>query len=217
MKKLIYIFLFALIASGNVAAQSTSGNMMINTEAHIDSTGNAVFQMSGQLTAQQWITWNYMYGGGNAANVKRNIERSLSPYYVYDFKYMPNEMDRSFVIQYKAKGIVEYLGKDKWVASVGLRDAQPMKLTENSFNCVLSQMGGNNVIIQNSMKVTLPVAASNMEFDRDEFNNVLVKYKMPTESITTLGNAKMKTTGYSLLALGGLSLLTIIAFRRKIG
>ncbi|MGC4232561.1 MAG: hypothetical protein QM594_06225, partial [Niabella sp.] len=97
------------------------------------------------------------------------------------------------------------------------RDAQPMKLTENSFNCVVSQMGGNNIIIQNSMKVTLPVAATNMEFDRDEFNNVLVKYKMPTESITTLGNAKMKTTGYSLLALGGLSLLAIIAFRRKIG
>ncbi len=217
MKNLIYTLLFMFIAFGSVRAQSTSGNMMINTEAHIDSTGNAIFQTSGQLTAQQWIMWNYMYGGGNASNVKRNIERSLSPYYVYDFKYVPNEMDRSFTIQYKAKGIVEYLGKDKWVASVGLRDAQPIKLTENSFNCVLSQMGGNNVIIQNSMKVTLPVAAINMEFDRDEFNNVLVKYKMPTESITTFGNEKMKTTGYSLLALGGLSLIAIVALRKRIG
>ena len=216
MKNILSTFFSLLMTAGVISAQSTSGNMMINTEARIDSIGNAVFETSGQLTAQQWVSWNYMYGGGNASNVKRNIERSLSPYYVFDFQYMPNEMDRSFVIRYKAKGIVEYLGKDKWVASVGLRDAQPIQLSDNSFNCVVSQIGGNNVIIQNSMKVTLPATATQMEFDRDEFNNVLVKYKMPTESITTFGDSKMKATGYSLLALGGLSLLAIIGFRKRI-
>lgn len=216
MKKLLYLLIINFIMIGYTNGQGMStGNMMINTDCRVDSIGNAIFEVSGKLTAQQWINWNYMYGGGNASNVKRNIERLQSPYYVYDFKYMPNEMDRTFLIQYKAKGTTIYLGKDKWVSTLGLRDVQPMKLTENSFNCVVSQMGGNNMIIQNAMKVTLPSAASNMQFDTDEFNNVLVKYTLPTESLTTYGNAKMRIAGYSLLALGFLALLAIMVTNKK--
>ena len=215
MKQIVSIIVLALIFPGFAAAQMNTQTLMINSEVRIDSTGNALFDVSGKLTAQQWITWNYMYGGGNASNVKRSIERSLSPYYVYDFKYTPNEMDRTFSIQYKAKGVVEYLGKDKWIASLGLRDAEPMKLTENTFSCAVSQLG-NNGIIQNNMKVTLPVAATGMSFDKDEFNNTMVKYNMPTENVVKIGNEKMKTAGYSLMGLGMLSLLMIVIYRQKI-
>lgn len=215
MKKIFSVTFFALVTVIALKAQMNSQTLNINTEARIDSAGNAVFDVSGKLTAQQWIAWNYMYGGGNASNVKRSIERSLSTFYVYDFKYTPNEMDRSFSIQYKAKGVVEYLGNDKWTASIGLRDVTPMKLTENTFSCVTSEMGNGN-IIQNNMKVTLPAAATNLDFDKDEFNMVQVKYKMPTENVEKIGNDNMKTVGYSLMGLGILSLLPIIAFRKKI-
>lgn len=215
MKKIVSIIVSVLIIPVFLAAQMNTQTLMINSEVRIDSTGNAMFDVSGKLTAQQWITWNYMYGGGNASNVKRSIERSLSPYYVYDFKYTPNEMDRTFSIQYKAKGVVEYLGKDKWIASLGLRDAEPMKLTENTFTCTVSELG-NKGIIQNNMRVTLPVAATGMSFDKDEFNNVLVKYNMPTENVVKIGNEKMKTAGYSLMGLGVLSLLMIVVYRQKI-
>ncbi|HEX5152621.1 MAG TPA: hypothetical protein VFW07_14320 [Parafilimonas sp.] len=215
MKKIFSITFFVFITVTALQAQMNTQTLNINTEASIDSAGNAVFNVSGKLTAQQWIAWNYMYGGGNAFNVKRSIERSLSPYYLYDFKYTPNEMDRSFSIQYKAKGVIEYLGNDKWIASIGLKDVEPMKLTDNTFSCVASQLGNSN-IIQNNMKVTLPAAAGSMEFDKDEFNMVQVKYKMPTENIETTGNDKMKTIGYTLMGLGILSFLPIVAFRKKI-
>ena len=106
MKKIISITFLVLIAGTVAMAQMNSQTLIINSEVTIDSTGNAFFNVSGKLTAQQWVAWNYMYGGGNASNVKRSIERNLSPYYLYDFKYTPNEMDRTFSIQYKAKGIV---------------------------------------------------------------------------------------------------------------
>lgn len=215
MKNKIILLLFSIATTYTAFGQGSNQTMMINTEARIDSTGNAIFEVSGKLTASQWINWNYMFGGGNASNVKRTYERALSSFYVYDFKYNPNEMERSFTIQFKAKGVVEYLGKDKWVANLGLRDVQPIKLTANSFNCVLSQGNGNS-IIQNNMRFTLPANATNMEFDKDEFNNVLVNYKMPTESVTTFGDSGMKTAGYSLLGLGVLSLIGILAFKNKL-
>lgn len=215
MKSYIHLLFSSILFSSISIAQSSSSNLMINTDVHIDSIGNATFNMSGKLTAQQWINWNYMYGGGNASNVKRTSERASSQFYLYDFKYLPNEMDRSFSIQYKAKGIVEYLGKDKWIANLGLRDAQPVKLTDNSFNCVVAQ-STNTGILQNNMKVTLPASASNLEFDKDEFNYITVKYKMPTENLVTFGNFRMKTVGYSLLSIGILSLIGIFAFRKKL-
>ncbi len=214
MKRKIYLAILSILIISIVNGQGSNQTLMINTEARIDSTGNAIFDVSGKLTASQWIYWNYMYGGGNASNVKRTYERALSPYYVYDFKYNPNEMERSFTIQFKAKGAVEYLGNDKWVASLGIRDVQPVKLTENSFNCVVSEGSGNG-LIQNNMRFTLPSTANNMVFDKDEFNNVVVNYKMPTESVTTIGNSGMKKTGYSLLGLGVLSLIGLLAFRKR--
>lgn len=214
--KHIYITIISFILSCTVFGQLKQQTMNINTDITVDSSGNTMYQMTGKLNAQQWQSWNYTYGGGNASMVKRNIERFLSPYYVYDFKYTPNEMDRTFDIQYKAKGTIEYLGKDKWAASLGMKDAQPVKLSENVFNCVTSELSGN-LVIQNTTKCTLPADVSDMQFDKDEFGNVIVKYKRPTESITTVGNSSMKNTGYSLLALGALGLVSLLAFRKKIG
>ena len=208
-------FLIILVAVCKIAtAQMAQQTLQINSEVKVDSTGNIQFDVSGKLTAQQWLAWNYMYGGGQASMVKRNMERSLSPYYVYDFKYTPNEMDRTFNIQYKAKGTVQYLGKDKWVTMVGLKDAQPVKLSENKFNCVTTETNGN-IIIQNTMTCTLPADAANMQFDKDEFGNVLVKYTRPTESTIVSGNKNMQTAGYSLLGAGIIALIAVFAFRRK--
>lgn len=205
-----------IFIAGSVHAQLAPSTLQINTEAKIDSTGNANFEMKGKLTAQQWLTWNYMYGGGQASMVKRNIERSLSPYYVYDFKYLPNEMERSFVVQYKAKGVVEYLGKNKWLASLGMRDVQPTKLTETTFNCVVSQATGNGGVLQNNMKYTLPNGAANMQFDKDEFGNVTVLYNLPTETTVVSGDKNMQTAGYSLIGAGILSLIGVMVFRKKL-
>ncbi len=214
MKKIILSILGMLLLLG-AYAQQPNQTLMINTDARVDSTGNVTFEVSGKLTAQQWIAWNYMYGGGQASMVKRNIERTLSPFYVYEFKYLPNEMDRTFQIQYKVKGTVEYLGKDKWKAIVGLKDAQPVKLSENTFNCVLSEPAGN-IIIQNTMKVILPPDATNMQFDKDEFSNVIVLYNRPTENVIISGDKNMKTAGYSLIGTAIIASLVIAGMRKKI-
>lgn len=205
-----------MLLSSTMNAQLTPTSLQINSEVKIDSVGDAIFEMSGKLTAQQWISWNYMYGGGQASMVKKNIERSLSPYYVYDFKYTPDEMNRSFLVQYKAKGTVEYLGKDKWQLSLGMRDAQPSKLTDNTFNLVVAQATGNGGVLQNNMKCTLPLDAKNMVFDKDEFGNIIVYYNRPTESTIVAGDKDMKTAGYSLIGAGVLSLIGIMVFKNKL-
>ena len=211
MKKIAFLLLIAV----SFGASAQNPTMVINSEIRIDSVGNAIYEVSAKLTGTQWQNWNAMYGGGNASMVKRSIERSLSPYYVYDFRYLPNEMDRTFIIQYKAKGVVKYLGKDKWLAEVGLKEVQPTKLNENSCSFVTSQLMGNTVL-QTNGKVTFPAQTTLMAFDKDEFNNVVIKYTMPTESTTLIGNADKKTMGYSLIGLSALALAGLMFFRKKL-
>lgn len=213
--KTIQLLIFSIFFWQITDAQFKPETLQIKTDAKVDSIGNAIFTMSGKLTASQWIAWNYMYGGGQASMVKRTIERAASPYYVYDFKYSPNEMDRTFTIEYKAKGAVEYLGKNKWVATIGTKDIQPVKLTPNSVNYVQSEANGN-AILQNNMTFTFPSETSNMDFDKDEFGNVTVKYNCPTETAVLSGDKDLKTAGYSLLGAGVLALLALIALRKKL-
>ncbi len=215
MKKLFAVVTVMAIATLLVLGQQTVKEPMIfNSEAHIDSAGNATFTISGKLNAMQWQWWNYAYGAGNASNLKRNIEKSLSPLYLYDFNYEPNEMDRSFRLTYKAKGAVKYLGKDNWIAELGLRETQPVKITENSFTASISQNMGYNVL-QTNMRVTLPTDVTGMEFDKDEFNYITIKYKRPTESVIATGDARMKTAGYSLLGASLLSVIGLLFLRRQ--
>ncbi|MBX2952763.1 MAG: hypothetical protein KF870_09665 [Leadbetterella sp.] len=212
--KNILTFILLLAGTYTVSAQ-TREPMLINSEVTIDSAGNGIFEMSGKLNAHQWQSWNYMYGAGNASNLKRNIERTLSAFYVYDFEYKPNEMDRSFVVRYKAKGVVQYLGKDNWTVMLGLKETQPVKLSSNTFTATMSQSMGSGVM-QTNMKVTLPADVTGMEFDKDEFGYVVVKYKRPTETVTTVGNPKMKTAGYALLGASLVSFLGIFYFRKSL-
>jgi hypothetical protein len=215
MKRLIILTVLVFGYLSTQAQQGSTPPMIINSEVKIDSVGNALFEMSGKLTGTQWQNWNAAYGGGNASMVKRGIERSLSSSYVYDFQYIPNEMERSFVIKYKAKGVVKYLGKDKWLAELGMKDTQPIKIGENACSFVSSQLNGYSVLQING-KATFPAQITGMTFDKDEFNNIVVKYQMPTESLTTVGNQGFKTIGYSLLGLAGFMLAGLIFFRKKL-
>ncbi|GGC22955.1 hypothetical protein GCM10011386_13510 [Parapedobacter defluvii] len=215
MKNLVALIALVVVTTLLAMGQQTVKEPLIfNSEAHIDSAGNATFVISGKLNAMQWQWWNYSYGAGNASNLKRNIEKSLSSLYLFDFKYEPNEMDRSFRLTYKAKGVVRYLGKDNWLAELGLRETQPIKITENSFTATLSQNMGYNVL-QTNMRVTLPADVTGMEFDKDEFNYVTIQYKRPTERVTTVGDAGMKTAGYSLLGAALLSMAGVVLLRKQ--
>jgi len=205
------VMVATLLASGQ---QTVKEPLIFNSEAHIDSAGNATFVILGKLNAMQWQWWNHSYGAGNASNLKRSVEKSLSSLYLYDFKYEPNEMDRSFRLTYKAKGVVRYLGKDNWLAELGLRETQPVKITENSFTATLSQNMGYNVL-QTNMRVTLPADVIGMEFDKDEFNYVTIQYKRPTESMVAVGDTRMKTAGYSLLGAALLSMVGLLFLRRQ--
>ncbi|MFB2119423.1 hypothetical protein [Parapedobacter sp. 2B3] len=215
MKNLILVAILMVVATMWAWGQQTIKEPMIfNSDVHIDSAGNATFVISGKLNAMQWQWWNYSYGTGNASNLKRNIEKSLSSLHLYDFTYEPNEMDRSFKLTYKAKGVVEYLGKDNWLAELGLRETQPVKITENSFTATLSQQMGYSVL-QTNMRVTLPADVTGMAFDKDEFNYVTIQYKRPTESVMEVGDAGMKTAGYSLLGAGLLAMVGLLVLRRQ--
>lgn len=147
----------------------------------IDPLGDATIEVGSKLNARQWQNWENTYGPRNTSILKRDMERALSYFYLYDFKYEQDEMERSYVLSFKAKGLARYLGNDEWRAEMGLKDPDFSKLTDNSY-LVSSSLVEAGLIIQQNNKIYFPEEAFDVEEDTDEFGLAVFDYKLKTKS-----------------------------------
>jgi len=147
----------------------------------IDPLGDATIGISSKLNARQWQNWENVYGPRNTSILKRDMERALSYFYLYDFKYDQDEMERSYKLSFKAKGLARYLGNDEWRADMGLKDPDFSKLTDNSY-LVTSSLVESGLIIQQNNKVFFPEEAFDVEEETDEFGLAVFDYKLKTKS-----------------------------------
>ena len=161
----------------------------------IDSLGNALIEVSSKLSASQWQQWENSYGGKNISLFRRDISRTMNQFYLYDFDYKADEMERNFKISFKAKGVARYLGNNEWVAEMGMKDPDFSKLDNNSFLVTTSQNEGG-LLIQLNNTVCFPKKASDVKEDTDEFGYATFTY-----------NLKPVSSGFPLFLVLGLLFL----------
>jgi len=179
MKKIVITFislLFVMVGFGQDAEVLKQD--IVYT---IDPLGDATIEISSKLTARQWQNWESVYGPRNTSILKRDIERTLSYFYLYDFEYDQDEMERSYKFGFKAKGLARYLGNDEWRADMGLKEPDFSKLTDNSY-LVTSSLVEAGLIIQQNNKIFFPEEAFDVEEDTDEFGLAVFDYKLETKS-----------------------------------
>ena len=168
----------------------------------IDELGDANIEISSKLTARQWQNWENAYGKKNVSILKRDMERSLSYFYLYDFDYEQDEMERSYKLSFKAKGLARYLGNSEWRADMGMKDPDFSKLTDNSY-LVTSTLTETGMVIQQNNKIFFPEGSSDVEEDTDEFGLAVFEYKL-----------KPATSGSPLFLYIGIAciVLAVVAF-----
>lgn len=151
----------------------------------IDSLGNASIEVSSKLTATQWQQWENTYGGKNISLFKRDISRTMNEFYLYDFDYESDAMERTFKVTFKAKGVARYLGGNEWLAEMGMKDPDFSRLSDNSF-LVTTTYNDGGVLIQQNNTIFFPSKAINVNEDTDEFGYATFTYdlKPVTASMT---------------------------------
>lgn len=163
----------------------------------IDKLGNATVEVSMKLNATQWDYYKKNVGS-NVSILKRSMETALPKYYLTDFSYSEDQMDRSYKVKFKALGICS-INKDKmWEAKLDTKNPDITRISDREF--VLNEdVMVNGMLVQQTQKLHLPSGASGGKIEKDSFGKAVFTYS------TGGGIAKNAITGVGiLLILGGI-------------
>lgn len=168
-----------------------------NIEMKIDKIGNAKVTVSMKMTALQWQQWNGMFGN-NPSALKREIERSMPAFFVDDFKFEKDDMNRSFTLSLNAYGACKIDKRGKWIMETDQKDAQLTEITEHKYMLVSSppEYGG---AMQQNYTILFPEEAHNIKTDTDAFGKSVFEFKMdhPSNSLNLV-----RWSGLFLMVVG---------------
>jgi hypothetical protein len=206
--KLITCFLLAQLCSLQSQAQEVVKGLKQKFDITIDDLGNANIEVSMKLNAEAWENFKRNVGN-NQSILKREIEKSVPKYYLTDFAYSEDAMERTYTLKMKALGLCKLNKDGKWQADIEAKNPDITKLSDNEF-VMNEDILANGQLIQQTQKLHLPSAASGAKVEKDSFGNAIVTYK------TGLGwGHKLASYLGVALLLGGIGLGTRGILARK--
>ncbi len=177
MKKNRYIYIvFLFLFSFNLDAQQTIEPLKVNIETKIDSLGNAHVNMSMTLNAAQWESFKANVGN-DPQILKRNIERKAPSYYLDNFNYKEDAMNRKYNLTFDALGFCTINQNGLWQINGDEKNADITKLSDNIY-MVTSDYNDGGSLEQDVEKITLPANASEIKQDKDAFGKPIFTYSL---------------------------------------
>lgn len=167
---MVFVFCMALTSWSQ---QEIKGMKQV-FDYHIDELGNAIIEVSMKLNASQWDMFKRNVGN-NQSIMKREIEKALPKYYLSDFSYTEDAMDRSYKIKFKALGLASINNNGRWEAKLEMKDPDITKLSEREF-VINTDMAMNGVLIQQTQKIHLPSGVSDAKVEKDSFGKAVMTY-----------------------------------------
>ncbi len=133
MKK-IYILLtsLTLVFCTTVKAQQ-SDPVKVNMTVDIDNIGDGHIQVSRTYSAAQWESYQKVYGSNAADMLKREMERFYPAYYLQNWDYKEDAMNRSFTLSYDALGFAKIDDNGNWLIDVAGKNPDIQKLTDKNY------------------------------------------------------------------------------------
>lgn len=173
--KTLFCFISILLFQYNSDAQQIVEGLKQIFDINMDDKGNAAVEVSMKLNASQWDTYKKSAMSNNNSILKKEMERALPKYYLTDFKYSEDQMERSYKVGFNVLGI-STLGKgDKWQTKLETKNPDVTKLSDREF--ILTQnMTSDGVFINQTQKIHLPSSANNAKIEKDSFGKAVLTY-----------------------------------------
>lgn len=187
---------FAVVAIMNITttthAQEEIKGLKQVFDITVDDLGNAMIEVSMKLNASQWDMFKRNIGN-NTSILKREIEKALPKYYLQDFNYSEDQMDRSYTLKFKALGLASINNNGRWESKLESKNPDITKLSDREFVMNMDLLS-NGMLIKQTQKIHLPESASDAKIEKDSFGKAVMTY-------TTGGTAMSKASMYGGIAL----------------
>jgi len=191
MKKYCFIpaLCFCLQLSFWGRAQDIYRGLKQTIDFTIDKIGNADIDVSMQLTAAQWDNFKKTIGE-NVSLLKRQMERELPKYYLTDFNYTEDAMNRAYNVKFKALGIGFVNRNGLWETDLDVEKPDITKLSDREF-VMNEDVLANGTLIQQTVKLHLPSVAKNAKVEKDSFGKAVLTYatgqELTSQALTAFG------------------------------
>jgi hypothetical protein len=176
-----------------IPAQQTVQGLKQKLDFTVDGLGNANIEVTMKLNAAQWEGFKRTMGN-NTSIIKRELEKSLPKFYLTDFNYSEDQMERSYTVKMKALGMCMINRKGNWEAKLDMKNPDITKLADREF-LMNQDMMSSGLLIQQTLKIHLPSGASDSKVEKDSFGNAVLTYS------TGMG------WGHKLVNYGGIVLI----------
>lgn len=176
MKKLFLVAALLTCVSWLPALAQEIKPIKQNINFNIDNLGDGHLEVSISFTAAQWDNFKRTMGN-NTDLLKRQMERALPSYYLQNFAYKEDAMNRSYVLSFDALGMAKINDDGLWQLNLDLKKPDITKLSDNIYS-LTSTYNYQGALMEQVAKVVLPTAGSDFKQGEDSFGKAIFTYSL---------------------------------------
>ena len=182
----IFCCLIFLNAFNSIKAQEVVTALKQTFDISMDDLGNADVEVSMKLNASQWDMFKRNVGN-NTSVLKRGMERALPKYFLTDFNYSEEQMERTYKMKFKVLGLCTTNKNGQWVAELDSKDPDITKLSDREF-IMTQDLLSDGGLIKQTQKLHLPSGASDAKVEKNSFGKAILTYKTGSGLVPTIIN-----------------------------
>jgi hypothetical protein len=176
MKKALSLIIILLITFySNVKAQQIDP-LKQNLIFNIDNLGDGHLEMSYKFTASQWDNFKKIMGA-NEDMLKRQMERALPAYYLQNFVYKEDAMNRTYTLSFDALGLARINDNGQWQIDMDIKNPDITKISDRNY-ALTATYNSQGTLIQQMAKLNIPDNASDIKQGKDAFGKAIFTYTL---------------------------------------
>ncbi|SMC08817.1 hypothetical protein [Nitratiruptor tergarcus] len=147
--------------------------IIIQLDVNVNECGDAKITWTQKATAFQWKMLVQKYGN-NPALLKREIIASLPGYELTNFSFKRNDIERTMIFSFDAKGVVKYKGNGIWHFKYE-KKFTPRKISPTEWFFTDTENEGN-ILAEYDISLKLPQRAKKAHLTTNEFDEKVLEY-----------------------------------------
>ncbi|HLK27466.1 MAG TPA: hypothetical protein VKT28_02710 [Puia sp.] len=146
----------------------------LNVKWGLNTLGDAHIETSMSMDAAQWDNYKKTIGS-NPDILKRQMERTFPGYFLQNFNYKEDVMNRGWTLSFDALGLSRINSKGLWQVDLNSKNPDVTKLSDKNYVLTSNYATGGS-LMQEIDNITFPDGASDVKQDKDAFGKAMFIY-----------------------------------------
>lgn len=165
-----------IISCLKATAQDQVDPLKENIVFNIDNFGDGHLETTWTFNASQWDNFKKIMGT-NEDMLKRAMERSLPSYFLQNFVYKEDPMNRSYTLSFDALGLAKINDNAQWEIDMDQKNPDITKISDKNY-ALTANINSGGTMVQELIKLNLPDGASDISQQKDAFGKAIFIYTL---------------------------------------